>query len=121
MAKDPESKYSAKYLVEKLGISDKYLRRLMTMLAKAGFITSTQGRDGGYSFAKNLNAIFLFDIIDAVEGMDKYMDCVLGFDECSDENPCVLHHSWVKMRDSFVGMMHDISLADLKLDHNYKF
>ena len=50
MAKDSSHLYSAKYLIEKLNISDKYLRRLMTDLCKAGFIKSIQGRDGGYIF-----------------------------------------------------------------------
>ncbi len=121
MAKDPGSKYSAKYLVEQLNISDKYLRRLMTLLAKAGFISSTQGRDGGYYFAKKLETIYLYDIINTVEGMDKYLGCVLGFEKCSDENPCVMHTSWVKVRDEFLGLMQNVSLADLNFNNIYKF
>jgi len=112
MAKEPEHKYSAKYLVETLNISDKYLRRLMTDLSKAGFIKSTQGRDGGYSFAKKLNEIVLADIIDSVEGMEKYMGCVLGFHQCSDENPCVMHSTWTNVRKEFINTFQNKTLAD---------
>ena len=59
----------------------------MTDLSKAGLIKSVQGRDGGYSFNKKINNIYLSDIIDIVEGMEKYKGCVLGFDKCSDDNP----------------------------------
>ena len=55
MAKEPKALYSAKYLVESLNISDKYLRKLMTILSKADFIKSIQGRVGGYSFNKDIN------------------------------------------------------------------
>lgn len=121
MAKEPERLYSAKYLVEQLKISDKYLRRLMTDLAKAGFIKSIQGRDGGYSFAKNPGQIVLADIIDSVEGMEKYKGCVLGFDQCSDTNPCVMHASWVKVRQEFVVAFQNNTLADFNYSENYKF
>ena len=69
MAKEPNQLYTASQLVKELGVSDKYLRRLMTDLSKAGFIKSVQGRDGGYTFMKSTNEIFLFDVIDSVEGM----------------------------------------------------
>lgn len=121
MAKEPELKYSAKYLVETLKISDKYLRRLMTDLSKAGFIKSTQGRDGGYSFAKKLNEIVLADIIDSVEGMGKYMGCVLGFNQCSDENPCVMHSTWTNVRHEFINTFQDKTLADFNYNDIHKY
>ena len=121
MAKEPELKYSAKYLVETLKISDKYLRRLMTDLSKAGFIKSTQGRDGGYSFAKKLSEIVLADIIDSVEGMEKYKACVLGFHQCSDENPCVMHSTWIKVRHEFINTFQNKTLADFNYNDIRKY
>jgi len=121
MAKEPDKMYSAKFLVEKLKISDKYLRRMMTDLSKAGFIRSIQGRVGGYIFNKQLNKIILADIIDAVEGMDKYCGCVLGFDECSDDNPCIMHNTWVAVREEFSKVFRNKTLADLNFDDINKF
>lgn len=121
MAKEPNKVYSAKYLIGTLKISDKYLRRVMTDLSKAGFIQSIQGREGGYVFAKPIKQIYLSDIIDSVEGMDKYMSCVLGFDKCSDENPCVMHTSWVKVREAFSQTFENKTLADFNYEKHYKF
>ncbi|MFH0999570.1 MAG: Rrf2 family transcriptional regulator [Bacteroidota bacterium] len=121
MAKNPDQLYSAKSLIESLKISDKYLRRLMTDLSKAGFIKSIQGRDGGYSFAKSPNQIFLADIINSVEGMDKYLGCVLGFDKCSDDYPCVMHSTWTAVREKFSETFHNKTLADFNFKENYKF
>jgi Rrf2 family protein len=121
MAKEPKMMYSAKLLIEKLNISDKYLRRLMTSLVKAGFINSIQGRDGGYIFNKSTNNIFLADIINAVEGMNKYTGCVLGFEKCSDENPCVMHQTWVSVRETFVNVFETKSLADLDFNDISKY
>lgn len=121
MAKEPEKRYSAKYLVEQLKISDKYLRRLMTDLVKSGFIKSIQGRDGGYTFAKTIDQIILADIIDSVEGMEKYMGCVLGFDRCSDSNPCVMHATWVTVRQEFANTFNNKTLADFNYNDIHKY
>ncbi len=121
MARSPEKLYPARYLVERLKISDKYLRRLMTDLSKAGFIRSIQGRDGGYLFEKKISDIHLSEIIDAVEGMEKYMGCVLGFDECSDENPCVMHSAWQPMREKLLNTFSSKTLADLDFNNVNKY
>ncbi len=121
MAKDANRSYSAKYLVEKLNISDKYLRRLMTGLTKAELICSKQGRNGGYQFAKNINNITIYQIIDAVEGMEKYSGCIMGFKECSDENPCSMHKIWSPMRDKLLITFKKTTLADFKISDIMKY
>ena len=118
MAKNETELVSAKYLIDKLKISDKYLRRIMTNLSKAGLISSTQGRDGGYSFAKKSDEIFISQIIDAVEDYEKYMGCILGFSECSDNNPCAMHTTWVKTREKLAITLNKTSLY--MLEHNTK-
>jgi len=121
MAQNPEKKYAAKYLIEQLKISDKYLRRILTTLSKEGIITSIQGREGGYTFQKKIKEIFISDIIDATEGMEKYLGCVLGFSECSDNNPCAFHAEWVQARATIIDSFQNTTLADLKLNENTKF
>ena len=113
MAKDKDKVYSAKILVENLGISDKYLRRLMTDLSKKGFISSLQGRVGGYVFAKELKDIYFLDVIQAIEGTKKFFGCIMGFEHCDCDNPCILHSSLVKLRDDFVQTYSTNSLADI--------
>ncbi len=116
MARDEAKLYSAKHLIEELKISDKYLRRLMTNLVKAGFISSIQGRDGGYKFNKKADEIFLSDVIDAVEGMDKYTGCALGFCECSDTNPCAMHKTWAPVRDKFITALSKNTIQQIDVD-----
>ncbi len=113
MAIDGREMFSAKYLIEKLSISDKYLRRIMTQLSKAQLIRAIQGRDGGYQFSKELNTIFLIDIINAIEDTQKYYGCVLGFSECSEASPCALHTKWVKSRQEILSFFHSTSLIEV--------
>ncbi len=114
MALSDKELFSAKYLLEKINIPQKYMRRIMTDLSKHNFITSVQGRDGGYFFSKDIKTIFLVDIIDAVEGIKAYTGCILGFHECSDEKPCAMHLSWVKTKDELIHTLTTTSLNDIK-------
>lgn len=116
MAKEPDQLYTAKQLVKELKVSDKYLRRLMTDLSKSGFIRSVQGREGGYIFVKNTNDIFLFDIIDSVEGMDKLNGCVLGFEMCSCTKPCAMHDTWQHVRAELNRVFSETKLSDMNFD-----
>ncbi|MEA2042116.1 MAG: Rrf2 family transcriptional regulator [Bacteroidota bacterium] len=113
MAKDSSRMYSAKYLVKALNISDKYLRRLMTNLSKAGFIESKQGRTGGYVFSRPTENIYVIEIINSIEGTDYFDQCVMGFEECSDENPCALHLKWTLVRDNMTEIFKTTSLKDM--------
>lgn len=121
MAKEPTLLYTAKKLVEELRISDKYLRRLMTDLSKADFIVSTQGRDGGYQFAKNIDEIYLYDIVDAIEGMEKLNDCVLGFEICSCENPCAMHDTWLNVRNELNRIFRKTKLSDMDFEEIIRY
>lgn len=98
MVNKEEKIYSAAHLIKELKISDKYLRRIMTSMTKQGIIESVQGRYGGFVLSKSADKILLVDIISAVEDKSKYEGCVLGFDKCSDENPCALHNKWAIVR-----------------------
>ena len=121
MGKDVQRLYSAKQLVEALKISDKYLRRLMTDLTKSGIVASVQGRDGGYVIAMKPEDIKLADIIEAIEGMDKYTGCLLGFENCSDENPCALHSSLGSIRQEFFSVFTNKSLNDMEYNEISKY
>jgi len=113
--------FSARYLIESLDVPDKYLRRLMTDLSKNGFIKSMKGRDGGYVFAKNANKIYLSQVIDAVEGMDRYEGCILGFGDCSDNNPCSLHENYAPIKEQLIQFLSQTTISELKSDKVLKF
>jgi len=116
MAVQEEELVSAKYLVNKLHISDKYLRGLMTRLAKCGLIQSIQGREGGYRIIQPLKEIYLVEIVRAVEDVEKYLGCVLGFEECSKQNPCALHDKWNEMKFDTATFLNTITLNDIVAD-----
>ena len=90
-----------------------HLHQQMHTMAKSKLVNVTQGKQGGYRIIKNLENIYLYHIIDAVEGLDNYTRCVLGFPQCSDETPCSLHKIWLVRQQSIKDMIYETTLADL--------
>lgn len=114
MASQDKGLYSAKYLHEQLNIPYKYLTKLMTALSKSGFLASVKGRDGGFSIIKDIKKITLAKIVETVEGMESFNACVLGFHECSSENPCAMHYVWEENKESLLKTLKTTTLHDLK-------
>jgi len=111
-AHKPE-RFSTNRLHRELKIPYKYLGRLMSKLSTAGFVEASSGKTGGYQIVKELKDIYLYQIMDLVEGLDDFVRCVLGFETCSDKNPCSLHQLWTDRREDLKKLMYHTSLADL--------
>jgi Rrf2 family protein len=114
LARHQEDRLSARTLSETLNIPYKYLGRLMSKLADAGLVDSEQGKLGGYRITRPLENIYLYQIADLVEGLEDYQRCILGFDDCSDDNPCALHERWIDRREELKAMLYSTTLADLE-------
>jgi Rrf2 family protein len=113
MAKDEDTKVSADYLHEKLGIPYQYLRQILRNLSKNGFIRSTRGRNGGFEFRKAADRIFIADIIEVTEGLESFNRCILGFRECPFSSRCNLHDVWEETRNNSLRILRETSLADI--------
>jgi Rrf2 family protein len=121
LADHPDERYSVNQLHKRLQIPYKYLGRLMHNLSTAGLVEVTQGKQGGYRIIKELAGIYLYEIVGVVEGLDDYDRCVLGFPECSPDNPCSLHQIWMERQESIKEMIYNTTLADLHGDSSTKY
>jgi Rrf2 family protein len=106
--------HSAEALFAELHIPKKYLQRILTDLGRGGFIQSIRGRNGGFAFSRDINTIFLSEIINFSEGVDWSPKCIFGFNECALDNPCAIHNLWTDSQVAQAKMLSSTSLADLK-------
>jgi Rrf2 family protein len=113
MASDEENNMSAAYLHEKLSIPYPYLRGILTSLSKSGFIHSTRGRSGGFTFSKPKEEITLADIIDSTDGLESLNKCILGFRKCPFNDQCSMHTVWEDTRKGIIKVLENTTLADL--------
>ncbi len=113
MATDDAGLFRSKELCETLDIPYKYLSSIITNLSKAGIINSTKGRNGGISFARELQDISLKDIINVTESSDIH-ECIMGFGGCQEHEKCLLHDSWKEPKESVINDFLAQTLLDIK-------
>jgi Rrf2 family protein len=114
MALRKQELYTAENLYEELKIPRRYLRRLLTDLSKAGLISGSRGRTGGFVFNRDPGQITLKEIIDLVEGPGAMTGCILGFAGCMTGGTCALHHEWVEVRNKMNEVLTKTTLASLR-------
>ena len=113
MARNGDKPYSAAFLHKELDIPYKYLAQLMTKMAKGGLLKPIKGRDGGFVFTGSVKQTHLSDILKVIENYDAYDGCVLGCDQCSGEDPCLLHDPWSEIRGRINRFLRETSLEDV--------
>jgi Rrf2 family protein len=96
------------------GFPQPFLSKIMHGLRTKGLVTSTMGPGGGYRLARPPDEIPVTDIITAMDGQqDLEKICIMGLDECSDEESCALHDHWVRFREEYLATISELTLADL--------
>ena len=94
------ARLSATELAEETGVPLPTAQKLMQRLAAHGLLTGQRGAGGGYALARDVTAISLADIVEAVEGPIALTQCS-GSDEPSD---CALDaHCRIKPHMGIVG------------------
>lgn len=119
MASNSGQSYSARTLHQKLQIPQRYLMRLLTDLSKRKYILSQRGRNGGFVLAKNMDTVYLSDVIEDFEGLKKFEVCFFGNVNCSRQHvsPCAMHEPWRKawkeinkaLHENTIGKMYEAS------------
>ena len=94
-------------IAKNLNIPKEFISKILQSLTESGIINSRKGRVGGFTLGKSPDQITLLDIVEAIDGLEVFNNCVLGFPECSPEKPCPLHDKWGKLRTQAYNMLAD--------------
>lgn len=104
---------SIREMSEKLDISFHFLTKILQQLTGAGLMESHKGPNGGVRLTKSGSEISLFDIVEAIDGVDLFTECALGLPGCGTAKPCPLHDKWADNRDNIRKMLEETDLVEL--------
>lgn len=110
---EPGERILARDLAEATQVPRQFLGKILHRLARLGFLDSAKGRGGGFRFMRRPEEISLAELVEAVEGEDILVQCVLGLDLCNDQQPCPMHDQWVAFKDRLTDRVHSLSMTDL--------
>jgi Rrf2 family protein len=114
LALKPEGEMtSIKELSAKIGVPYHFVGKILQSLTRKGLLTSLKGPTGGYALALPPREIKLMHVVEAIDGADFVGKCVLGFPECSGDNPCALHGTWEGLREEIHQMLVSRDIAAL--------
>lgn len=79
---------SVKEIAEILEVSANHLSKVLQRLTKAGFVSSSKGKNGGFLITKAPSQITLLDIYESIEGKFEMKSCLLGNKICHKRTSC---------------------------------
>jgi Rrf2 family protein len=114
LARLPEGTYAgAAHIARAIGAPQNYLGKLLQSLAQEGLVRSQKGLGGGFRLARAPARISLLDIVEPIEHISRWAGCILGRAECSEAEPCAIHDRWKKVRNAYLQMLEQTTIADL--------
>lgn len=105
---------SADDIAKKLNIPKEFISKILQNLTDSGIVASKKGKSGGFSLSRDPKMIKLIDIVAAIDGLEMFDKCVLGFPNCNPINPCPLHDKWGALRTQTYNMLTDETIDKFK-------
>jgi len=93
-------------------ISLSYLEQLFAKLRKGSLVISVRGPGGGYELERPADAIYIAEIIDAVNESVDTTKCQ-GAGDCQGGETCLTHYLWEDLSEQIHSFLGGISLEDL--------
>ncbi|MEM6259050.1 MAG: Rrf2 family transcriptional regulator [Planctomycetota bacterium] len=109
----PEGYVRITELCEGTDLPSHFLAKIFRDLVGAGLLTSAKGRGGGFALAKRPNEVRLYDIVDAVDGIKAYSQCVVGLAKCDATQPCPQHDYFLPVRKEIIAYLESTTLDQM--------
>ena len=98
-------------IARKYQVSAHHMRKVAQGLRRLGYVSSVSGRGGGLRLAQPAESLRIGDVVEAMEGTGKLVDCQLG--PCMLHGGCVLKGALDRAERGFIDSLKKYSLADV--------
>ena len=95
-----------------------FLAKVLQNLSRRGIVQSVKGPNGGFYMDVESLKRPLANIVEAVGGNDIFTGCGLGLKQCSEINPCPLHHNFKTIRIQIHELLENTSISEFNEDLN---
>ena len=110
-------KIGSKEVANQLGIPAPFLAKTLQELTKEEIISSIKGPHGGFYLTELNRQKSLLDIIECIDGTQKFNECFLGQHECNDETPCVVHHIYLSFKNKLINKLKTKSIIEMAKEY----
>jgi len=108
-----------KKIADSLEIPSPFLGKILQVLVRRKFLSSTKGPHGGFGLGRDPDNITLYDIIIEMDGDDLFNSCLLGTGSCDDHKEkgiyCAIHDDFEEVRGQMVEMYKKRTIGELAI------
>lgn len=109
-----EHPVSVKEIATRQEISVKYTEQIISILNKAGYVSSSRGFQGGYRLTKPLEEYVIGDVLRLTEGSLAPVECLVsGKVDCPKHGQCATIVLWEKVDKAIRDVVDNVTLAEL--------
>ena len=112
-----KKKIGIREISNELNIPTPFLGKILQSLAKNKILSSTKGPNGGFSLAKSAEKITLLNIIEIIDGLDLFNDCLIGLSTCSanahNDVQCPVHHKFLPISNQIYDLFKTETIQNL--------
>ncbi|MGO8694256.1 MAG: RrF2 family transcriptional regulator [Rectinemataceae bacterium] len=94
-------------------ISPKYLEGILGQLKNSGLVLSERGAHGGYRLARGAEEIRMIEVVEALEGEVKPVDCLQDSGNCDFGLDCLPRRFWIGLKEAIDGYFASRTLKDV--------
>jgi Rrf2 family transcriptional regulator, iron-sulfur cluster assembly transcription factor len=102
-------------------IPESFLAKIFQNLVHSGLVISQRGARGGFALARPGSQITVAQVVQAIDGPVSLNGCVLWPDTCERSASCAMHRVWISAQERMMGVLGDVTFADLApvlIDHD---
>jgi Rrf2 family protein len=114
LARQPnQAPVRASDLAASVSVPRNYMGKILHDLVRAGILKSTRGKRGGFQLALEPGELTLLQIVTLFDEIGEQRRCLLGRPECSESDPCPVHHRWKECADQVQRFFTDTTVGDV--------
>ena len=106
-------KVGVREIAEEIEAPPAFTAKILQTLNRYRIVTSVKGPYGGFyceTFQLDLPVI---EIVNAVDGLSVFRECVMGLHQCSDEHPCPMHFKYAGTRNDLLKSFQENTVGKL--------
>ncbi len=89
------------------------LASVLQDLVRTGLVKSQKGPKGGFCLAHSPHQITLYQIVEAVDGIQSLSQCAIGLEDCSGDMLCPLHDQWQEVHQRIITYLQSVTVHQM--------
>lgn len=107
-----DNRVMVKDMAQPINVPQAYLAKLLQELSRKDIISSKKGPNGGFYLSEENGKLTLMDVVNVIDGNDRFNTCLLSLEECNADKPCPLHNLAGPSRLIFINSLSENTIID---------